>query len=83
MNFDDTPDEATFRKEVRDFLDKELPERFRGTMDRMAGGGGGDMRSRFDEMKEWRKKLADKGWIAAAWPRSTAALGSAPWSSSS
>ncbi|MCH8007879.1 MAG: acyl-CoA dehydrogenase family protein [Chloroflexi bacterium] len=69
MNFNDTPEEATFRQEVRDFLDKELPERFKGTMDRMAGGGGGDMRSRFEEMKEWRKKLADKGWIAAAWPK--------------
>ena len=69
MNFNDTPEEAIFRQEVRDFLDKELPERFKGTMDRMAGGGGGDMRSRFEEMKEWRKKLADKGWIAAAWPK--------------
>ena len=46
MNFDDTPEEATFRKEVRDFLDKALPERLRGTMDRMAGGGGGAMCSR-------------------------------------
>ena len=55
--------------QVREFLDKELPERFRGTMDRMAGGGGGDMRSRFEEMKEWRNKLSDKGWIAAAWPK--------------
>ena len=33
------------------------------------GGGGGDMRSRFEEMKGWRTKLADKGWIAPAWPK--------------
>jgi alkylation response protein AidB-like acyl-CoA dehydrogenase len=36
----------------------------------MGGGGGrGDMRSRFEEMKEWRTKLSDKGWIAPAWPK--------------
>ncbi len=67
MNFDDTPEEATFRQEVKDFLDKELPDRFKGMDPRQ--GGGGDMRGRFEEMKEWRKKLADKGWIAAAWPK--------------
>jgi alkylation response protein AidB-like acyl-CoA dehydrogenase len=38
-------------------------------MDPRQGGGGGDMRSRFEEMKEWRTKLADRGWIAAAWPK--------------
>jgi len=68
MNFDDTPEQATFRQEVKDFLDKELPDRFKG-MDPRQGGGGGDMRSRFEEMKEWRTKLADRGWIAAAWPK--------------
>jgi alkylation response protein AidB-like acyl-CoA dehydrogenase len=36
----------------------------------MGGGeGGGDVRSRFEELREWRKKLSDKGWIAPAWPK--------------
>ena len=73
MDFRDTPEEATFRQEVRDFLQNELPERFRGMGMYMGmgggGGGGGDMRSRFEEMKGWRTKLADKGWIAPAWPK--------------
>ena len=30
MDFRDTPEEAAFRQEVRGFLKKELPERFRG-----------------------------------------------------
>ena len=68
MDFNDTPDEAAFRQEVRDFLKKEMPERFRTAPGERMGGGGGDMRSRFEQMKEWRTKLADKGWIAPAWP---------------
>jgi len=66
MDFHDTPDEAEFRKEVRTFLEQELPERFRGFG--VYGEGGRDMRSRFEEMKEWRDRLAQKGWIAPAWP---------------
>jgi alkylation response protein AidB-like acyl-CoA dehydrogenase len=71
MDFRDQPEEATFRTEVREFLKNELPERFRGMS---AGGmmtgemGRGDVRSRFEELGEWRTKLAGKGWIAPAWP---------------
>jgi alkylation response protein AidB-like acyl-CoA dehydrogenase len=67
MDFRDTPEEAAFRQEVREFLQKELPDRFKG---QEPGGmmAGGD-RSRFEELREWRKKLADKGWIAPAWPK--------------
>lgn len=70
MDFRDKPEEADFRKEVRAFLEKELPDRFKGATLAGAGGGGrGNMRSRFEEMKGWRTKLADKGWIAPAWPK--------------
>src|SRR3989304_4930515 len=69
MDFQDTAEEAAFREEVRTFLKEELPERFRGVGIFGEGGGRGDMRSRFEEMREWRKKLADKGWIAPAWPK--------------
>ena len=68
MDFRDKPEEAAFRQEVRQFLKKELPDRFRG-ISAYEGGGRGDVRSRFGELKEWRTKLADKGWIAPAWPQ--------------
>ncbi len=68
MDFHDSPEEAAFRKEVRQFLKTELPDRFRGT-GVYGEGGRGDMRSRFEEMRGWRKKLADKAWIAPAWPK--------------
>ena len=68
MDFRDKPEEAAFRQEVRQFLKEELPDRFRG-ISAYEGGGRGDVRSRFGELKEWRTKLADKGWIAPAWPQ--------------
>ncbi len=69
MDFRDTSEEAAFRQEVREFLQKELPDRFKGIGMLEGGGGRGDLRSRFDEMREWRKKLAETGWIAPAWPK--------------
>jgi alkylation response protein AidB-like acyl-CoA dehydrogenase len=71
MDFRDNSEETGFRQEVKTFLKSELPERFRGIMGggMMGGGEGGDMRSRFEEIKEWREKLANKGWIAPAWPK--------------
>ena len=68
MDFRDKPEEAAFREKVRQFLNEELPDRFRG-ISAYEGGGRGDVRSRFGELKEWRTKLADKGWIAPAWPQ--------------
>ena len=68
MDFRDKPEEAAFRQEVRQFLNEELTDRFRG-ISAYEGGGRGDVRSRFGELKEWRTKLADKGWIAPAWPQ--------------
>jgi alkylation response protein AidB-like acyl-CoA dehydrogenase len=69
MNLEDTPEEAAFRQEIRDFLKTDLPDRFRGTALAGGAGEGGDMRARFERMKEWRTKLSDKGWIAPAWPK--------------
>ena len=68
MDFRDKPEEAAFRHEVRQFLKDELPDRFRG-VGVSEGLGRNDVRSRFGELKEWRTKLADKGWIAPAWPQ--------------
>ncbi len=65
MDFRDKPEEAAFREEVRGFLEQELPSRER-TSDVMAAAFD---RSRFEELREWRKKLAGKGWIAPAWPK--------------
>jgi alkylation response protein AidB-like acyl-CoA dehydrogenase len=70
MDFRDTPGDAAFRQEVRDFLAKELKKDF-GQPSRPAAAGeeirGGV--DRFGVYREWMKKLAAKGWIAPAWPK--------------
>jgi alkylation response protein AidB-like acyl-CoA dehydrogenase len=64
MEFRDSAEEAAFRQDVRDFLKKELPDRFKGMGDAGEGAAG-----QFEAMREWRQKLAQKGWIAPAWPK--------------
>ncbi|HXF50344.1 MAG TPA: acyl-CoA dehydrogenase [Dehalococcoidia bacterium] len=63
MDFRDTPEEAAFRKEVCDFLDRELPDSLKNVDPREDPGA---LR---EGLREWRKKLAAKGWIAPAWPK--------------
>jgi alkylation response protein AidB-like acyl-CoA dehydrogenase len=66
MEFRDTPEQAAWRTEVRTFVQKEKPQN--------PGADGGpmnfeamdDMRSM---MREWRGKLAERGWVAPAWPK--------------
>ncbi|MEX0783211.1 MAG: acyl-CoA dehydrogenase family protein [Dehalococcoidia bacterium] len=59
MDFRDTPDEAAFRKEVRGFIAEAAP---RGQAGRSA-----DPFSQ-EGNREFMKKLADRKWIAPAWP---------------
>jgi len=67
MDFRDSPEEAAFRQEVRDFLSKELPATFgRGPEDEEGAHDGID---RYGAYPEWTKKLAARGWIAPAWPK--------------
>jgi alkylation response protein AidB-like acyl-CoA dehydrogenase len=67
MDFRDTPEEAAFRQEVREFIAREAPK--------IEGGGGGDadMISNYAQVfvqsQGWFKKLGEKGWIAPAWPK--------------
>jgi len=75
MDFHDTPEEAAFRAEVRAFIDAECPPsiRRRGLHAMFGGGGWDDIRLSTDEYRQlnatWAKKLAEKGWIAPAWPK--------------
>jgi len=57
VDFRDTPEEAAFRKEVREFIAKEAPK-----------GGSADPFSQ-QGTREWMKKLAERKWIAPAWPK--------------
>lgn len=48
-----------FRREVRAFFEQEYPPHLRYLL----------RRARWHEMKDWWRKLYEKGWIAPNWPR--------------
>ncbi|MCK5124228.1 MAG: acyl-CoA dehydrogenase family protein, partial [Dehalococcoidia bacterium] len=65
MDFRDTPKEAAFRQEVREFIAREAPK--------LEDGAGIDVVSGYAQVfvqsQGWFKKLGEKGWIAPAWPK--------------
>jgi alkylation response protein AidB-like acyl-CoA dehydrogenase len=70
MDLLDSPAEAQFRAEVRQFI-KEHGHKFPGGMGRGGGGGGeegGDWPGA-ESMKAWREAIVQKGWIAPHWPK--------------
>jgi len=75
MDFHDTAEEAAFRREIRAFIGEECPAgiKRRGFGAMFGGGGWDDIRLSTDEYRglnaAWAKKLADRGWIAPAWPK--------------
>ena len=69
MDFADSPEQATFRKEVELFFDENFPEELVAdpnidprTEGRRRGENG-------EAMKKWRAALVSKGWIAPSWPK--------------
>jgi len=69
MDFADSPEQATFRREVEDFFAKNFPAALEVSDEddprtRMEGA-----EDRGDALKQWRAALVQKGWIAPAWPK--------------
>jgi alkylation response protein AidB-like acyl-CoA dehydrogenase len=69
MHLSYTPEEESFRAEVRAFLAAELPEEVR---DRVRGG----RRLQKEDILRWQKTLNDRGWGAGMWPKR---FGGADW----
>jgi alkylation response protein AidB-like acyl-CoA dehydrogenase len=68
MDFRFTPQQEQFREEVREFLRQELPPNW-GMMDPYGGGGEGDGESVWELSRRMTKKLAERRWLAMAWPQ--------------
>jgi alkylation response protein AidB-like acyl-CoA dehydrogenase len=73
MDFSDSPQEAAFRRDVREFIRCELPSELAR---RDTGGAAFDVAAswldhpeRWQAATAWLKKLSDRGWIAPAWPK--------------
>jgi alkylation response protein AidB-like acyl-CoA dehydrogenase len=60
MDFRFTAEEEAFRKEVHDFIEAECPAELRA--------GGVNLFEQAGSFLTWRKRVADKGWVAPAWP---------------
>ena len=71
MDMSLAPEQEAFRKEVRQFLDKELPPGWIG------GPISFGVVDREMEMK-WRKMLAEKGWNTMGWPKEYGGQGASP-----
>ena len=61
----DSPDEASFRAEVRSWLDANLPPALRGRTNRPPPA----------ELMPWYCTLSRKGWIAPHWPKQYGGMG--------
>ena len=79
MNFDDTPAEASFRSEVRRWLDANAPAEL---LPKLRKIGFGDALLETPEMitaaKAWQKKKQQAGWACIQWPREHGGRGASP-----
>jgi len=66
MEFGDSSREAEFRREVRAFLQAEFVGKYPSESD---GENADYQRGQRPEFRSWRQKLAERGWIAPAWPK--------------
>src|SRR5215216_3076364 len=71
MDFHDSPEEAAFRADVREFIERQLPASFRtrapewGMFNTSRAHGAPPQ----EDQRAWRKALSARGWIAPAWPK--------------
>lgn len=68
MDFSDTPEEAAFRADVRAFIAEHLPKDWQRSDEDNAMVEPDDPQRRAF-LREWRRSLASRGWIAPHWPR--------------
>jgi len=79
MNFDDTPQEATFRKEVRGWIAQNAPKELESELKEASLGRiklkNGDV---LQLSKDWQKKKSSGGWACLQWPKEYGGRGSTP-----
>ena len=70
MNFDDTPQEAKFRDEARNWLKANAPKHLEEELTK-AGHGRLKLQGKdfLSLAKDWQKKKAQGGWACMTWPK--------------
>jgi len=70
MNFDDTPQEAAFRKEARSWISANAPRQYEEELKKASLGRTQLKGANILEVaKAWQKKKADGGWACLHWPK--------------
>ncbi len=79
MNFDDTPQEAAFRAEARQWIDANAPKQYEEDL-RKASLGRLTLTNAnvIDAAKAWQKKKFDAGWACLHWPKEYGGRGATP-----
>jgi alkylation response protein AidB-like acyl-CoA dehydrogenase len=68
MDFDDSPEEAAFRAEIRAWLDANAKPKVESEQRISVMGGYRDDPASIAEAKRWQATMADAGWAAIHWP---------------
>jgi alkylation response protein AidB-like acyl-CoA dehydrogenase len=69
MQFQDSPQEAAFRGEVRGFIAANMPDAFHSPAFQRRFREEGVLARGEPLLDGWRANLAERGWIAPHWPR--------------
>jgi alkylation response protein AidB-like acyl-CoA dehydrogenase len=65
MDFDFTPEQETFRKEVRQWLERTMPDDLRGRGFAASRADQGEVR----KLRAWQKTMYEAGYVGTDWPR--------------
>src|SRR2546427_8899286 len=65
MNFDFSDREEAFRKDVRGWLEANLPDDLRGR----AFAASRDDRDEVRKLRAWQKRMCEAGYVGLDWPR--------------
>jgi len=68
MDFAFTPEQEAFRREVRAFLEAELPPDWAGYLAPTTGDHAVDGEEGWRVFKDMARKLGEKGWLSLFWP---------------
>jgi len=72
MDFKLTPEQESFRDEVRDWLKKNLP---RSWVERLHGGSDIPRPEAYEFLRGWQRKMYEAGFVGLTWPKDSGGRG--------
>lgn len=83
MEWQDSPEQATFRREVRNFIQKRLPHHYQerppGAPDEWVADRKSDDPKRLAAARDWASALGERGWVAPHIPPEYGGGGLSKW----